>query len=279
MKERKIALVGTASSGNRAPYGDPSYEIWGVSRRADYVTRADRWFELHRLDGEPEEWAAQWRETLRDFSENIPELWMMYPEPLHKNVVHYPYDRIVGRFGTFFMTSTFSWMMALAIDELRPEKGKPVNGTISIFGVDMEYGTEYRQQRTGFRHFVDLARYAGIPVERLADGGLAYEPVPYPMWQDDPLLQKNNLRRKESLRRLEELDETRNRTKRLYVEDNAILSELDRMDDDYDIEARAEDLKKEMRGLDSVLTQTEKDIATLRGQYEEQCWLDDYLQP
>src|SRR3990167_8308310 len=162
---RKIALVGTASSGAGAPYDDLSFEIWGVSARAAYVTRANRWFELHRLDGEPPEWAASWRKTIADFTHDIGEVLMFWPEyKLAQKVTAYPYQQIADRFGTYFMTSSFSWMMALAIDEMRPldKDGYPVafhNGDeISIFGVDMEHGTEYQKQRTGFRHFIDIAR-------------------------------------------------------------------------------------------------------------------------
>lgn len=139
-------MVGTTNTGEAAPYNDLSWEIWGVSCRRPYVTRATRWFELHRLDGEPEQWANAWRDEIRKFSTDV-ELWMMYPENLGPNVIQYPYESIVARFGTYFMTSTFSWMMAKAIDELRPMKDGKIDfseqGHISIFGVEMEYGSEY----------------------------------------------------------------------------------------------------------------------------------------
>lgn len=280
MKERKIALVGTSGTGNRAPYEDPSWEIWGVSARADYVTRADRWFELHRLDGEPKEWADLWRENLAKQIEDVDALYMIWPEPLHKSVVRYPVDHILARFGTFNMTSTFSWMMALAIDELRPEGKKPIPGQIAIFGVEMEYGTEYRQQRSGFRHFIDLAHFAGIPVSRLADGGLAMEPIPYPMWQDDPLLNKLNARKADALRDLNEWDENRQRTKRIAIENFAALAEIERMADKaYDSEKRRIELRKELTGLEQTIDQLDRDIATRRGQFEEECFILDYLQP
>ena len=141
---RRIALVGTTNSGAQAPFDDQSFDIWGVSARAVYVTRADRWFELHRLDGEPKEWADNWRKTVKKFSHDV-ELMMFYPEPdLGPKVVTYPAERITARFGTYFMTSTFSWMMALAIDEMCPVSKKWKPGEIALYGVEMEYGTEYR---------------------------------------------------------------------------------------------------------------------------------------
>lgn len=278
---KKIALVGTASSSAKAPFHDPSWELWGVSGRADHVTRATRWFELHRLDGEPEDWATHWRASLKKMMADVPELIMMYPEPnLHKNVVQYPREQIIDRFGTFFMTSTFSWMMALAIEELRPRDGKPVKGEIGIWGVDMEYGTEYRQQRAGFRHFISLAQYAGIPVHVLADGGLAYDPVPYPFWQDDPLLAKNLLRRQTSLDELQTWEETRKQTDTMLAGTRSALAEIKQFKTGhYKLEEREAYLSSQLVSLEKTLMALKEDIACKRGQYEEQCWLDDFLRP
>ena len=275
---RKIALIGTASSGAKAPFHDKSWEIWGVSARADYVTRADKWFELHRLDGEPEDWANHWRACLKKFMADIPDLVMMYPESaLAKGkVTQYPYGHIVERFGTFFMTSTFAWMMALAIDDLSPVKGKKTKGIISIYGVDMEHGTEYSQQRAGFRHFIELAKHMGIQVQRLADGGLTYEPVPYPMWQDDPMMAKNARKKKETLEQLEEVDGNRNRTEVLMAQNRAVMGELQKM---KGMIPRLAELETEYTNLEKTLRSLKETIAQKRGQYEEQCWLHDYLQP
>jgi hypothetical protein len=275
---RRIALVGTASSGCRAPYHDTSWEIWGVSARAAYVTRANRWFELHRLDGEPEDWANKWRETLKGFARDIPEVIMMYPEPgLAPKVTAYPFDRITARFGTYFMTSTFAWMMALALDELRPVDGKAVDGEIAIYGVDMEYGTEYRQQRSGFRHFIDVARVMGVPVTRLADGGLAFEPVPYPMWQDDPLLAKVTLRQGSTKSKIETLNESLRATRTLIAQNKAVIAELDNPAKDP-VERRAY-LAKETDKLLATSAQLSKDVVHWTAIDEEQSWLADYLQP
>ncbi len=276
---RKIALVGTAASGLHAPYNDPSVEIWGVSARADYVTRADRWFELHRLDGEPKAWANKWRETMRTFTSDV-ELLMLYPEPdLGPRVTNYPVERISNRFGTFFMTSTFAWMMALAIDELRPINGDPVEGEISIYGVDMEYDTEYVEQRAGFRHFIQLARFAGIPVARLASGGLAYEPVPYPLWQDDPLRQKVERRINEVASRLKNADNTQRQTRSLLAQIAGARSEAQAMLDDasYSAVTRLRALEEEHRGLMEASSNISKEIVFNEGMQEELKWLKDYL--
>ena len=140
---RKIALIGTAGSSNKAPIDDESWEIWGVSSRGKHITRATRWFELHRLAGETKEFRDEWRSHVGSFIGDTP-LYMIWPEPdLAKNIKEFPVDYLSQRYGTYFMTSSFAWMMAMAIEELRPLDKDPVEGQIGIWGVDMEYATEY----------------------------------------------------------------------------------------------------------------------------------------
>lgn len=214
---RKIALVGTHPSGAGAPFHDPNWEIWGVSARASYFTRADRWFEIHRIDGtfdKPGE-ADRWRAELTkqcahqtdETSQPVP-IWMIYPEHNLGDVRLYPHEHISERFGTFFMTSSFAWMTALAIDEIAPKGQLAEPGTtFGIWGIEMEYGTEYRDQRAGFRHFLRLAEHLGVNVLRRPAGGLIYEPVPYPFWQDDPLLCKFKERNKEATTKAKQKEE------------------------------------------------------------------------
>lgn len=277
---RRIALVGTAGSATHAPYDDESWEIWGVSARGDYVTRANRWFELHRLSGEPKDWADLWRATIKTFSHDV-ELLMFYPEnDLGPRVTVYPSERITARFGTYFMTSTFAWMMALAIDEMCPQDGQWELGEIGIWGIEMEYATEYRQQRSGLRHFIDLARVLGITVTRLASGGLAYEPVPYPMWQDDPLLNKLDLRNQQTRKRLMEFENSLRITRGMISQNQAIMQELDRLGQKgYRKSERLASLKRETAALMETSAQLSRDITEAEGANEEQRWLRDYLSP
>lgn len=273
---RKIAIVGTAGSASEAPYNDPAFEIWGVSARAACVVKAERWYELHRLDGEPREWAAAWRETLSGFIGDTP-LYMLYPEPaLAKTVLTYPYDEIVSRFGTYFMTSTFSWMLAHAIHELRPTRfAKGKGAEIFICGVDMEAGTEYTQQRAGFRHFIHLASELGIIVTRLGEGGQTYEPIPYPMWQDDPLLCKLEWRKKQTADRLAVLDKLirANRETMSHTQGElAVWQEVSNKE-------RIAKCEKMLVDLTSTSAAISLEIAQLEGRADENNWALDYLQP
>ena len=277
-KPRRVALVGTAPSSAHAPVDDPSWEIWGVGFRGDHITRCTRWFEIHRLDGLRD--GPEWRPLLRKWAKDC-ELVMFWPEPLGPRVLEYPVSEIKDEYGTFFMTSSFSWMLALAIHEHR--NGRPI-AEVGIWGVDMEYGTEYREQRAGLRHFTALARTYGIPTRLLVNGGVIYEPVPYPFWQDDPLLEK--LAHK---RRIAAAD-MKTKTRALEAAENRINQLLAIMDEittaasagHYEEGAaheRLAKLERERSGLVSSLPALQRDVAFLEGCIDVVDWQTDYLKP
>ena len=297
---RHIAMVGTASSRISAPYHNTNVEIWGVSDRGK-APRADRWFEIHRIDGTFDKpgHADSWRDELKKFSADIPALYMIYPEPaLHPNVVSGWHEKLVDRFGTYLMTSTFAWMMALAIEEMAPidadgtRRFAPAGSKISIYGVDMEYGTEYRQQRQGFRSFIKVAEQLGIEVLRVTSGGLLYEPVPYPMWQDDPLLCKLEKRNKEAKATIADRQDSIRATRELIASTRGSLAEVKLMqnpitipdDEDtvipeYNPEDRIVQLEKQTADLLVTSAQISRDIVAWEAIDEEQNWLKDYLLP
>ena len=263
----KIAIVGTAPSGKHAPYDDKTWKIWGIGTREHYVTRADRWFELHRLEAEPQRWVDNWRKEIKAFSGDC-ELVMFYPEPdLGPKVIEYPRKRISEKFGTYFMTSSFAWMMALAIDS-KPKE-------IALYGVDMECGGEYDHQRSGLRHFIEIARSLGIPVTRLTSSGILFEPTPYPFIQDDPLLEKLALRK-------ELLEKHMNEKMHRLLINQLGLAEANALIESWEVpktKPRLQDLKEKRKVLQRVITSIEKDISTTRGCQMEQEWLGGYLQP
>jgi hypothetical protein len=285
---RKICLVGTASSRDAAPVDDPSWEIWGLAARGN-LKRATRWIEAHRLDGEPQAWANGWRKIMRTFADDT-DLYMFYPEPLGKKVKQFPVDELAARFGTYFMTSSFAWAMAMAINEMAPIGKKAVAGdTIMICGVDMEYGTEYREQRVGFRHMMQVAKHFGIQIERIVDSGLSYEPIPYPMWQDDPVLNKSKLRLRQTVAQMEEWEGSLKNTRMLLDQDEFGLMMLDEIEGklgdmppaalkEWVIKKRAE-LSEEKVGLLKRSDRLSRQILQAEGAKGEQEWLHDYLQP
>lgn len=277
---KKVAIVGTAPSGINAPFEDKSWDIWGCGLRAGHVCRASRWYELHRLDGEPRPWAIEWRKAMKDWPQDCP-IYMFYPEPdLGKEVTKFDPQPLIAKYGTFFMTSSFSWMIAQAIEEGYTE--------ISLWGVDMEYGTEYRQQRVGLRHFIETAKLLGVNVTRVATSGIAYEPVPYPFWQDDPLLAKLDLRLRKSKELRQEAELTRDGM-RVKLERNRgkveILKELEKDSTKEDfvlstwLSEATQRCSRYIDGMQSALIDATAQIHKYEGSMEEIQWCEDYLRP
>jgi hypothetical protein len=175
---KRIALIGSApSSVALAPYGDPSWTIWGCSPGAvPHVKRVDAWFEMHPLS-QPDitadyvAWMAQLDRPV----------YMIEAVPgLPKSLV-YPREELMRKYGPYFFTSSLAWMFALALEQ-NPQE-------IGLWGVDMADNTEYGYQRPGCHYFVMLARERGITVTVPPQSDLLAPPAPYgyimasPMWQ------------------------------------------------------------------------------------------------
>jgi hypothetical protein len=136
----KIAIVGTATHAAKAPWSDPTWEIWAAN--IGKVPRWDRWFDLHD-DASIDTYPGH-----REFLES-------QTKPVYRQS-NYPLDALVAKYGTWFFTSTISYMMALAIEENPKE--------IGLWGVDLAHETEYKKQKPGCRFFIQTARLAGIKV-------------------------------------------------------------------------------------------------------------------
>ena len=185
----KIALIGSApSSVKLGPYHDKSYaefvqgkqpkyppaqhieevwEIWGCSPGAfGQVARATRWFEVHRWEPGQPWFSPEYCQFLREFKGPV-YTGAVIPEI--QNHVVYPTDRVEAEFGPFFLTSSLSLMMALAILEIvayreaHPEHDHSED-VIGFWGVDMAATEEYGYQRAGCQFFVQEALRRGIGV-------------------------------------------------------------------------------------------------------------------
>jgi hypothetical protein len=167
---KKIALIGSAPSSIRlAPFKDPSWAIWSCSPGAYGVIGSERLtqdvdahFELHRWEPpvigdaspaghvvQPEycQWMAQFKGTV----------WMADVTPGIQNSKRYPWEAMVDKYGPFFMNSSLSWMMAMALETPGLEE-------IGLWGVDMSATEEYGYQRAGCHYFITLALQRGIRV-------------------------------------------------------------------------------------------------------------------
>ena len=111
----KVALIGTAPSSRMlAPYTDPSWKIWGCSPgNMNALPRVDAWFELHSnlLWPEHESYGKPYIEWLKQQTFPI----YMQDQSLVPNATVFPKNEMVAEFKDRFFTSSFTWMMALAI--------------------------------------------------------------------------------------------------------------------------------------------------------------------
>lgn len=202
----KVALIGTAPSSRLlAPYDDPSWTIWACSPgNMNALKRVDTWFELHSnlLWPEHESYGRPYIEWLKQ--QKFPVLmqaeWpttegQMVPlQTIVPNAMPFPKDELVARFGCDFFTSSFAWMMALAIVKGAKE--------IALYGIDMASRDEYIRQRPGFFFFRYMARCHGIKVSAPHESDIMQSPALYAYVDSTPFGRKIMARRQEVLGRI-----------------------------------------------------------------------------
>jgi hypothetical protein len=154
----RVALVGTCPSSRMlAPYANGDWEIWACSPGNAFglLPRVTRWFEIHGDLGwaESGEWGASkyvdWLNE-QDFT-----VYAQNREYI-KKAIPYPLDEMIAKHSLYFFTSTFAYMMALAIAEGAEE--------IGLFGIDMTLPNEYSDQRPAMQHFIVMCMAIGIKI-------------------------------------------------------------------------------------------------------------------
>ncbi len=195
----KIAMIGTAPSSKMlAPFNDPSWTIWGCSPgNMNQLPRVDVWFELHsnllwpehRSYGEPYiAWLQQ---------QSFPVY--MQDQSLVSRATVFPKDELVAEFGDIFFTSSFAWMMALAM--------KMGAAEIALYGIDMASRDEYIRQRPGFYFFKWMAEQRGIKVSAPHESDIMQSPPLYAYVDSTPFGRKIMARRQEVAGRIGQLDQ------------------------------------------------------------------------
>ena len=150
-----------------APFIDQTWEIWGCSPGAfGQVPRATRWFEVHRWEPGQAWFSPEYCQWLREFRGPV---YTGGPIPEIQNHVVYPIERVEAEFSSYFLTSSLSLMLALAILEIEDarEQGRAAedgNDTIGMWGVDMAATEEWAEQRPGCQHFLLEALRRGIRI-------------------------------------------------------------------------------------------------------------------
>jgi len=164
---KKVALVGfSTATRHQAPFEDESVEIWGCNE--GYVLpfpRIARWFQLHnyqtfsRENNQNDLNHYAWLKSVTDFP--------IYMQRVYPNIpmsVQYPIDAIVEYFGLPYFSSTFAYMIALAIYEGYE--------WIGHYGFEMATDSEYFHQRPNAEYLIGWAKGKGIYVQSPVDGNL-----------------------------------------------------------------------------------------------------------
>jgi len=146
----KIAIVGTTSSLQDAPYKDESWEIWGINGAYTVMPRWDKWFDMHSMEILKANHQPAYFDFLKKAGNNL-TLNKTYEEYPEARV--FPYQGLVEKHGRYF-TNTIAWLIALAIEQ-EPEE-------IGIWGVNMAQDTEYAHQRPCCEYFLGMAKGLGI---------------------------------------------------------------------------------------------------------------------
>ena len=189
----KIALIGSApSSVNLAPVKDAKYnawlggkpapqsppsefidddwQIWGCSPGAwAQLPRSDRWFEVHRFEPGQLWFSPEYVQFLQNYRGPV---YTGGPIPEIPNHVVYPIERVEEEFSAYFLHSSLSLMLAVAILEIMDARAArqqsdegaapPEDDTIGMWGVDMAATEEYGDQKDGCHFFILEALRRGI---------------------------------------------------------------------------------------------------------------------
>jgi len=148
----KIAIVGTTSSLQDAPYKDESWEMWGLNGAYTAMPRWDKWFDMHNMEVLKKHHQPAYFDFLKAAGNKL-TLNQKYEDYPDARV--FPYQALVEKNGRYF-SNTVAWLIALAIEQ-EPEE-------IGIWGVNMAQDTEYAHQRPCCEYFLGMARGLGIKV-------------------------------------------------------------------------------------------------------------------
>lgn len=202
MKERHVAICGTAPTVKDAPWDDPSIEFWLLNDMwVLKPKRADRWFDLHPFDhfyySQPgkrvnaQDVPAGYfirptghLEFLR--SQSIP----VYVQDATKlgtpSAVTFPKADVEKAVGPYFASSP-AWMLGLALLEGVTD--------LHIYGIHLATEWEYLKQKSNFSFLLGVAAGKGVRLHLPPTAPLLRESHQY-AYQPDPDLPKVAVQRK-----------------------------------------------------------------------------------
>lgn len=171
----KVALVGNSVSNRHlAPYDDPSWEVWTLGTGLQHAWRCDRYFEIH----EP----AFYPRKALDQTYGYPAASgasHIYRHPNLEDKFHrgdgsiivdvFPFPEVEEWAQRPYFTSSIEWMAAFALMRFAGEQIDGVFNTdrlteLGLWGVDMTYSEEYRNQKAALEWVLGIAQGMGIKV-------------------------------------------------------------------------------------------------------------------
>jgi len=150
----EVAICGFASSTRHLiPFDNDQVEIWGLNQLYRHISRADRWFDIHRKWDEDNVEGTDHPGWLKDCG--IP-VYMVKRNPDLPTSIRFPIERMITSASDYF-TSTVAYMLALAISEGFSK--------IHMYGIDLVVGTEYEVQKACVEFWLGVAHGKGIDLE------------------------------------------------------------------------------------------------------------------
>ena len=156
-KQERIALVGKhPATAMLAPFADASWQIWTLNNgpRGLGLPRWDVLFELHDYHF-GERGCPDYRRFLAD-SARDKLVFTARPHAVCPEALVFPREEIEAAYAKKLFSSTFAWMLAMAI-EIDPEE-------IGLYGIELLEGSEYARQRPGMHYLIGYAEGRGIRV-------------------------------------------------------------------------------------------------------------------
>lgn len=188
--KKTVALVGMApTSCSLAPYDDEDVEIWGLNEAASFqwMKRWTRWFQLHKSDDfmrdlNPHRMHERgyvrghydWLKTQHNKPIYMQFVYSEIPDSKELPLVELystllPGLRRGNEKSVKYFTSTFAYMMALAIYEMFER--------IELYGFEMSGGDEFVPQKACAEFWIGYALGRGIEVVLPEGSQLAWGPL------------------------------------------------------------------------------------------------------
>lgn len=187
---RKIAICGSASTIDFAPFHDASWEIWGHAVCVGRYRRVNRLFDLHPK--------LMWHDTRKPQWPTYPDwlakcrypVYMQEKYPEVPQSVRYPYERIFAEFREHCGNQT-DYMVALALSEGVTHLG--------FYGVHYDCETERYDQLLTMKYWLGFAEGRGVQLVIPKGNPLFSRPSKMYGYQTHQSAEEYEMRRKKEL--------------------------------------------------------------------------------